>query len=250
MQAYGFVTQLGYVVFLFDMPSYALYVGMTAQQGSVLTALLCLGNFFGRVSMGTLSDRFGSIMVTFVATFFSGLWTLTIWPFTTSYGARLACSASFESMSKHPLTMRQVSIFFCLFAGLTVGVYWATIAPICAEVVGLKDLNAALSISFFNVVLPLTFSEAIALEIVKHTDSYLGAQLFTGFMYIAGALLLWFLKTLKVGELERVAESIQDNSNTRSLAITRSCGDDQKDVETQEKPKSSYRKRFLALKMV
>jgi len=49
---------------------------------------------------------------------------------------------------------------------------------------------------WLTLVLPVTFSEPIALEIVAGTGSYLGTQLFTGFMYIAGGLCLVLLRGL------------------------------------------------------
>lgn len=82
------------------------------------------------------------------------------------------------------------------------GTFWPTVAPVTAEVTGLASLPAALSITWLNLVLPTTFSEPIALEIAERTGSYLGAQLFTGFMYIAAACCLWVLKAWKIGDLE------------------------------------------------
>jgi hypothetical protein len=69
----------------------------------------------------------------------------------------------------------------------------------------LSQLPAALSITWFNLVLPTTFSEPIALEIAEGTGSYLGAQLFAGFMYITAACCLWILKAWKIGDLEAQA---------------------------------------------
>lgn len=69
-------------------------------------------------------------------------------------------------------------------------------------------------------------SEPIALEITSHTGNYLGAQLFTGLMYIAAALCLWFLKVWKLGELERIAAAENkpldnvDTANTPSVDVS------------------------------
>jgi predicted MFS family arabinose efflux permease len=121
-----------------------------------------------------------------------------------------------EQFSTILLTICKVLIFYALLTGLAACIYWVTIFPICAEIVGLKNLNAALSVSFFNLVLPLTFSEPIALEITSHTGSYLGTQLFTGSMYVAGAICLWILKAWKVGDLERTSESEVDSARDLS----------------------------------
>ena len=70
--------------------------------------------------------------------------------------------------------------------------------------VGLKDLPAALSVTWLLLVPPTTFSEPIGLEL-SGRKGYLDAQLFAGIMYLISALFLWLLKAWKVGDLERVA---------------------------------------------
>ncbi len=47
--------------------------------------------------------------------------------------------------------------------------------------------------------------EPIGLELrTTSGNMYLHAQLFTGFMYIAGAVCMWFLRAWKIEELERL----------------------------------------------
>ena len=49
-------------------------------------------------------------------------------------------------------------------------------------------------------------SEPIALELrQKSGNIYLHAQIFTGFMYIAAGLCMWFLRVWKIEEIEQVA---------------------------------------------
>lgn len=81
-----------------------------------------------------------------------------------------------------------------------------TIAPVTAEVVGLRHVPSGLNLMWLTIALPVTFSEPIALEIVSGTGSYLGTQLFTGLMYIAGSLCLAFLRGWKIGELQELAK--------------------------------------------
>jgi hypothetical protein len=40
---WGFFSMLGYIVLLFSLPNYARSIGLSAQQGSVIGALLNLG---------------------------------------------------------------------------------------------------------------------------------------------------------------------------------------------------------------
>jgi hypothetical protein len=63
-------------------------------------------------------------------------------------------------------------------------------------------------------------SEPIALEIVSFNGgSYTGAILFTGFMYIGAAAMLWLVRAWKVGELERKAAAVcKDSKNVGPLS--------------------------------
>ena len=188
VQGYGFFSMLGYIVLLFSLPDYANHVGLTAKQGSVLGAVLNLGQGLGRPPIGYFSDSFGRINMAGTMTFLSGLFALVIWTFAKSYGVLIPRSR-FSIDADHT----QVLIFYAIVGGTVAGTYWTTIAPVSAEVVGLQDLPAALSITWLNLVLPDTckelcgpiqpvltsnaVSEPIALEITGHTGSYLGAQL-------------------------------------------------------------------------
>ncbi|TID27635.1 MFS general substrate transporter [Venturia nashicola] len=202
---YGVFSMLGYIVLLFSLPNYAQSVGLTSRQGALIGALLNLGQGLGRPLIGYFSDSVGRINIAGTATFLCGLFALVIWIFAKSYG---------------------VLIFYALIGGTIAGTFWPTVAPVTAEVVGLKNLPAALSITWVVIALPTTFSEPIALEITQHTGEYLGAQLFTGFMYLAAALCMWFLKVWKLGEMERVAAVEHqpmdqvDAANTSSVDIS------------------------------
>lgn len=139
-------------------------------------------NFF--IAIGYFSDSIGRINMSMIMTFACGLFSLVIWIFAKSYG---------------------VLIFFALIGGSVAGTFWCTIAPVMAEVVGLRHVPSGLNLIWLIITLPVTFSEPIALEIVGGTGSYLGTQLFTGFMYIAASLCLVFLRGWKIGELDELA---------------------------------------------
>lgn len=179
---WGFFSMLGYVVLLFSLPSYARSIGLSAKQGSIIGALLNVGQALGRPIVGLFSDRAGRINMAGGCTFLTGLFCLVIWIFAKSYG---------------------VLIFFAILVGTVAGTFWATIGPVGAEVVGLQVLPSALSITWVVLVLPTTFSEPIGLELrTTGGDKYLHAQIFTGFMYIGAAICMWFLRAWKINELE------------------------------------------------
>ncbi|KAI9732478.1 MAG: hypothetical protein M1818_007516 [Claussenomyces sp. TS43310] len=180
---WGTFSILGYIILLFSLPDYASSIGLNASQGSIVGAMLNLGQGIGRPLIGYFSDTVGRINIALLSTFLAGLFCLVIWIFATSYG---------------------VLIFFALVGGCVAGTLWAVVAPVGAEVHGLRALPAALSMLWMILVVPATFAEPIGLELRITTETsgrYLHAQIFTGFMYMAAALCMWFIRAWKVKEL-------------------------------------------------
>jgi MFS family permease len=133
--AFGFLSMLGYIVLLFSLPNYARTVGMSASQGSIIGAVFNLGQTLGRPPIGYFSDSVGRVNMAVSMTFLAGLFPLVIWMFAKSFG---------------------VLIFFAIVGGSVAGTFWAIIGPVTAEVLGLRELPSALSITWLVLVLPTT----------------------------------------------------------------------------------------------
>ena len=132
---WGFFSMMGYITLLFSLPNYAVSIGLSSQQGSIVGAVLNLGQGVGRPLVGVFSDSAGRINLAGACTFIGGLFCFVIWIFAKTFG---------------------VLVFFALIAGTVAGTFWTTIAPVGAEVVGLKELPSALSIVWIFLVLPTT----------------------------------------------------------------------------------------------
>ena len=132
---WGFFSMMGYIVLLFSLPNYAVSIGLSSKQGSIIGALLNLGQGLGRPFVGIFSDGAGRINLAGLCTLIAGLFCLVIWIFAKSFG---------------------VLIFFSIVVGTVAGTFWTTIGPVGAEVVGLKELPSALSIVWIFLVLPTT----------------------------------------------------------------------------------------------
>lgn len=132
---WGVFSLLGYIVLLFSLPNYALTIGLSSYQGSIIGALLNLGQGLGRPAVGIFSDRAGRINIAGFLTAVCGLFCFVIWIFSNGFG---------------------VLIFFALIVGTVAGTFWTTIAPVGAEIVGLKELPSALSLTWIVLVLPCT----------------------------------------------------------------------------------------------
>lgn len=188
VQLWAWFSQLGYTILLFSLPAYGRAIGLSAQQGSILGAVLNLGQMIGRPFIGLSSDRWGRLNL---ATFLS-------------LSCGLMCFAFWIPAEAVPAPMGLLC-FFAIVGGAMAGVFWTTIAPVAAEVLGLQDLPAGLSLTWFMLVPATTFAEPIALELRHqhaHSWIYLPPQIFTAFMYVASGLSLWVVRGWKVGQLE------------------------------------------------
>ncbi|KAF7548462.1 hypothetical protein G7Z17_g7028 [Cylindrodendrum hubeiense] len=181
---YGWFSMLGYIVLIFSLANYANAVGLDSSKAALVSAIFNLGQAFGRPFIGYFSDRTGRINMACLTTFMAAVFVFALW------------------INGHVFGVLMV---FTIVGGAVGGTFWATIAPVTAEVVGLADVPAALNLIWLVLVLPCTFSEPIALEIVARTGKYIGAQIFTGFMYIAAAMCLVVLRGWKIGEIAEIA---------------------------------------------
>ncbi|KAJ5606145.1 hypothetical protein N7510_008926 [Penicillium lagena] len=206
---WGVFSMLGYVSLLFSMADFALSIGLSSHQASIVSALLNLGQGLGRPFVGMFSDRLGRINIATLLSFCCGFFCLIIWIFADNMG---------------------VTCFFAVLVGTVSGTYWATVSPVLAEIIGLRDLPSGLSITWLFLVAPCTVSEPIALELRAHLpgggSSYQHLQIFTGFAYIGASLFLWIVRGWKVGEQER--EERRREAAVQSGPLTEEVGSGEK----------------------
>jgi len=165
-------TIFGYFILIFSLAHYGVEIGLTASQASLIAGLFNLGQAIGRPLIGYFSDAAGRVRMAGITTFLGGVICLAVWINAKSYGLLL---------------------FFTIAEGLVAGNFWATIAPLVAEVLGVEKVASGMNLVWLSIIIPATFSEPIALEITAATGKYLGAQLFAGFMYIAASACLGWL---------------------------------------------------------
>ncbi|GAP92390.1 putative major facilitator superfamily transporter [Rosellinia necatrix] len=175
---------IGYTILVFSIVAYCQAVGLTPSQASLVGALFNLAQGVGRPAIGLSSDAVGRLNIANLSTLWCGILCLFVWTF----GARTFAGC----------------IVFALLSGPVAGVMWATVSPICAEVVGLAMIPSALSITWLVLVLPATFAEVIGLSLrTPGTWGYRDVQLFTGFMYLGAFIFGWVLRAWKVWEMEQ-----------------------------------------------
>ena len=190
---WGFFSLLGYIAILFSMADYSHSVGLSAYQGSIASAMLNVGMLFGRPYVGFLSDSYGRINISALMTVLSAATVFGLWMPAGDTGFWLC-------------------IVFALFNGAVCGTFWATISPITAEIVGLKDLPSALSIVWFSTILPSTFGEVIVLALKRPEPNgadggkggfkgttYMYPQVWSGLMYLMAVGAIWILRARMIG---------------------------------------------------
>jgi MFS family permease len=184
LMGYTFFSVLGYVVYIYTLSAFARSLGLSQTQAGIVAGVNNLGTAVGRPFFGVLSDRYGRITVASILTASNTLMTFAVWVPTDSYGLLL---------------------FLSLVVGATSGVYWGTIAPLCAEVVELKELPSTLALMWMTVTLPSIFSEVIALEIRRPGSDrpYLWPQIYTGLVFLIASACLVELKRQKWGLMVR-----------------------------------------------
>ncbi|EXJ67776.1 uncharacterized protein A1O5_09122 [Cladophialophora psammophila CBS 110553] len=196
---WGVLTELGYIVLLYSLPNYATSIGLTAGQGSVVGAVLNLGLGVGRPVIGYYSDAFGRINMAAIMTALCGVLCLALWVPAKSYGVLIA---------------------FALTSGCVCGIFWNTVTPVTAEVVGLKRLPSSFGIICLSLVVPTTFAEPIALEMVS-ASGYLSSQIFVGCMFLLAAASTWVLRSWKINQVELKAAREQGISSPGAASQTR-----------------------------
>ncbi|KAF3392496.1 putative transporter MCH2 [Penicillium rolfsii] len=207
-------SMLGYFILIFSLANFANHIGLNSSQASVASALFNIGQAIGRPLIGYFSDTTGRINMAGSMTLLAGLLPLVIWTNTQSYG---------------------VLIFFALVEGLVAGNFWATIAPLVAEVVGLENVPCGLNLIWLVIAIPCTFSEPIALEIFLGTGSYLGTQLFTGLVYLAAAGCILALRGWKVAQISQSADrSDAGEQGTAADIATSYCAEKSERIKAED----------------
>ncbi|KAI9147360.1 putative transporter MCH2 [Paramyrothecium foliicola] len=180
---FSILSMLAYFILMFTLANYGVEMGFSESRASLLPAMLNLGQALGRPVMGYVGDRIGCITATALFTYLTGFWTLVVWINAKSYA---------------------VMMFFSLTEGLVLGVFWVMISPLLATTIEPQSLPAGLTILWLSLVLPCTFSSAIALAIREQTGSYLGAQLFAGITFLAAGSCAHILRGWKLQRLSSV----------------------------------------------
>lgn len=191
---WGVITLICYGIVLYTMAPYAVSIGLSHHQGSVLSAVLSAGIVVGRPLMGHVGDMIGSVNVSLITTLLSTLFIFAWWIPSKSYGSLIVLSF--------------------LLGGLS-SAFSAGFPPICASLVELEDLSAMLSMSWTVIGAIGIFSTPIAIGLTTADGSYLYSQIFTGILYVVASVMLLFIRGIQFRNKQTTMDkSLADPSNS------------------------------------
>ncbi|KAI8390143.1 major facilitator superfamily domain-containing protein [Blakeslea trispora] len=164
-----------YNVPYYFLPSYATFLGLSSSQGALVLSIGSGMNAIGRIVSGLIADVFGHVNVIIIYSVISGLTSLFLWSYATTFH-----------------TLMAFSILFGFFGGAFI-----TLTPtITLLVTGYEKFETGLSVFLILTVISM-FGPNLAgvIEVSAHAqkefDSY---KYFTGACYLTGAALLLVFK--------------------------------------------------------
>lgn len=170
------ICTIGYMLVLFTISSYGILVGLSAFQGSVLTAVLNAGQVFGRPFCGLVGDKLGRFNFAIVNCLILTVLILAFWIKATSFGALLA---------------------FSILIGSTIGVGSLFCQSLASDILqNMEKLPAAWSGLNMIVLLFSIGTEVFAFALKKDrvANPYLHTQIFVGVCFFFSAILLFVMR--------------------------------------------------------
>lgn len=166
---------LGYVIVLYTLVSSTISLGYTANQGSIVAAMVQLGSFLGRPVVGLVADRFGTITVGTIIYTLCAIFTYSMWIPASNY-ATLIC--------------------YGIIIGLTMGSVYSMTPVICARLVGIRKMNVCFSMVWISMAAAGICSPVIGVALATHKghDKYLYTTVFAATAFAVAALSLLLLR--------------------------------------------------------
>ncbi len=200
---FGVFSMIGYFVALYSLAAFASSgLGLSQKQASTLQSILAAGQMIGRPLCGFLLDLVGRHPCTITIQILAGLTCFAFWL---------------------PARHFSLLVVFAITQGLLGGTIWSSVAPLSAEVVGIRDLPSALSVFWLAMVIPAQFGQPIAVALINYSEHHLGRKGantylisigFCGACFVVSALMLcmsWrFVRARKIAQELKSAELTPD----------------------------------------
>lgn len=168
-----------YVILLYTLTKFTTSLGYTNFEGSITSAMVQVGSFFGRPIVGQLSDRFGAISVTSSCYLICGIFSLAMWI---------------------PARNLATVIIFALIEGGLMGSIYGMLSPVLQRMYGPKRMLSIFAKLWMIVGIAGLFSPVIGIKLTKSDGaevdptSFVHCSIFTGVCFIAASGFLVLLR--------------------------------------------------------
>ncbi|KAI9492078.1 major facilitator superfamily domain-containing protein [Zychaea mexicana] len=163
------------------VPSYARYLDLDPFMRSNLSAIMSAVMFFGKISVGFVSDYVGRFNMAVICGLMACIAHLAVWVTATSAGSMWA---------------------FVVLYGLFGGGYIAMITAVITEVVGVDRIESGTGWAFFAWCFGGLLGQPLASAIVEggnNGEDYRGAVIFAGCLFFVGACAAAVLRVVQGG---------------------------------------------------
>ncbi|CAO3563659.1 unnamed protein product [Mortierella alpina] len=91
-----FTASLGYLIPLYFMQTYAVFIGLTPEQGALIIGISNGSAFVGRIALGVIADKFSNTKALLFCCWASAFSVIVLWTIAKSFGTLLLMGVSFN----------------------------------------------------------------------------------------------------------------------------------------------------------
>ncbi|KAF9946524.1 hypothetical protein BGZ70_003175, partial [Mortierella alpina] len=91
-----FTASLGYLIPLYFMQTYAVFIGLTPEQGALIIGISNGSAFVGRIALGVIADKFSNTKALLFCCWASAISVMVFWTIAKSFGTLLLMGVSFN----------------------------------------------------------------------------------------------------------------------------------------------------------
>ncbi|KAG0298993.1 hypothetical protein BGZ97_003904 [Linnemannia gamsii] len=172
----GIFVVSGYFTPFYFINSYAIQHGVDKSTAALMIGLMNAASAVGRIVMGLVSDKIGSMNALCISTFAATLTLLLLWTFAKTVA---------------------VMFVFSIAYGLCCGAYLSSTVSVSAAIAGLDRLGSVTGILYAGMAIGSTIGSPTSgaiLDTIGHGTDYMGVIVWSGTVMLIGSLIQFGMK--------------------------------------------------------
>ncbi|CDO93325.1 unnamed protein product [Kluyveromyces dobzhanskii CBS 2104] len=174
---YVSATMLGYVVLLYSLSAFAVSLGYSEKQGSIVSCMISAGGCAVRPLVGYMSDKVGPVTIGVIVHAIVGILCVAMWI---------------------PCRNLATAIAFSFLSGAFMGSIWPLLTSITSRVGGINKLPSIYSFTWPCIGMWAIVSPIIGLKLRSNdttvANAYVNTAIFSGMGYFGAAFFLWLIR--------------------------------------------------------